>query len=120
MATLPMKRLSAPSTSLKIGPSVARLLRTTLGILAIILVWELLHRYVVNPLLLPSPLKVVVTLFELIRSGDLIVDVAASMRRILVGYSMGCAVGIVLGLLMARSLWVNDLVSPLLEVLRPI
>lgn len=120
MATVPMKRLSSQSLSMRFAPSVARLLRTTLGILAIILVWELLHRYVVNPLLLPSPLKVVVTLFDLMRSGELIADVSASMRRILVGYTMGCAVGIILGLLMARSLWMNDLLSPLLEVLRPI
>lgn len=115
-----MKRLSSQSFSFRFAPTLARLLRTTLGILAIILIWELLHRYVVNPLLLPSPLKVVVTLFDLVRSGELIADITASMRRILVGYTMGCVVGIVLGLLMARSLWVNDLVSPLLEVLRPI
>jgi ABC-type nitrate/sulfonate/bicarbonate transport system permease component len=115
-----MKGLNSQPLSMRLGPSLARLFRTTLGILAVILVWELLHRYVVNPLLLPSPLKVVVTLFELMRSGDLVADISASMRRILVGYTMGCAVGIILGLLMARSLWMNDLLSPLLEVLRPI
>jgi ABC-type nitrate/sulfonate/bicarbonate transport system permease component len=100
--------------------SLGRLLRTTIGIVAVIAAWELLHRYVVNPLLLPSPLRVVQTLFELLRSGELVNDVGASMRRILVGYAMGCAVGIIFGLLMARSIWVNDLLSPVLEVLRPI
>jgi ABC-type nitrate/sulfonate/bicarbonate transport system permease component len=82
--------------------------------------WELLHLYVVNPLLLPSPLKVVRTLFDLLQSGELVTDIAASLRRIVVGYAMGCGVGIVLGLLMARSIWVNDLLSPILEVLRPL
>jgi ABC-type nitrate/sulfonate/bicarbonate transport system permease component len=103
-------------------PSIpwARLLRVSTGILVVLLVWELLHRFVVNPMLLPSPVRVVQTLFELLRTGELVADVGASMRRIVVGYTMGCAFGIVFGLLMARSLWVNDLLSPVLEVLRPL
>ncbi|MHB8727128.1 MAG: ABC transporter permease [Casimicrobiaceae bacterium] len=115
--------MKAPTTqpfSMKLAPSVGRLLRKSIGIIALIVAWELLHRYVVNPLLLPSPWQVVKALFALLKSGELLNDVAASMRRILVGYAMGCAVGIVFGLLMARSTWVNDLLSPLLEVLRPL
>src|SRR5579862_2707258 len=100
--------------------SFTRAMRISIGIIAILLVWEFMHRYVVNPMLLPSPVKVVRTIFELLYSGELISDVAASMRRILIGYAIGCTVGIVLGLLMARSIWVNDLLSPLLEVLRPV
>jgi len=120
MATVSVK-VSRPAMTPQQAPiSLGRVIRTAVGILAVLLVWELLHRYVVNPLLLPSPLKVVETLFQLIRSGELIEDIAASMRRILVGYAMGCAVGIAFGLIMARSEWANDLLSPILEVLRPI
>jgi ABC-type nitrate/sulfonate/bicarbonate transport system permease component len=120
MATVSIKASRAPAKTMTLPSSLGRLLRTTLGIVAVIVAWQLLHRYVVNPLLLPSPLRVVQTLFELVRSGELVNDMAASMRRILVGYAMGCAFGIVFGLLMARSIWVNDLLSPVLEVLRPI
>jgi ABC-type nitrate/sulfonate/bicarbonate transport system permease component len=98
----------------------ARVARVSTGILAVLIIWELLHRFVVNPLLLPSPVRVVQTLFTLLRSGELLEDIWASMRRIAVGYTMGCAVGIVFGLLMARSRWVDDLLSPVLEVLRPL
>lgn len=120
MATVSVKANRGRAKPITLPFSLSRLLRTTLGIVAVLVAWELLHRYVVNPLLLPSPLRVVQTLFELVRSGELVNDIAASMRRILVGYTMGCAFGIVFGLLMARSIWVNDLLSPVLEVLRPI
>jgi NitT/TauT family transport system permease protein/taurine transport system permease protein len=60
------------------------------------------------------------TFWHLLQSGELVEDIIASMRRIFVGYIMGCAVGIVLGLLMGRSVWVNDIISPFLEFLRPL
>ena len=121
MATVSASLPSRPPSARKpLSVSWGRLLRTSIGIIAVLVAWELLHLYVVNPLLLPSPLKVVQTLFQLLQSGELVSDIAASLRRIVVGYAMGCAVGIILGLLMARSIWVNDLLSPILEVLRPL
>lgn len=119
MAAAPLKMTSSGNTQLMTIPWT-RVMRLGIGILAILVAWEFLHRFVVNPLLLPSPLRVVQTMVELLRSGELVTDVVASMRRILVGYTMGCVFGIVFGLLMARSAWVNDLLSPLLEVLRPL
>lgn len=115
-----MKVVRSRPPSATMTPSMARLLRSSIGIVAVLVAWELLHLYVVNPYLLPSPYRVLRTLFELLQTGELESDVAASMRRILVGYAMGCTVGIVFGLLMARSEWVNDLLSPILEVLRPL
>jgi ABC-type nitrate/sulfonate/bicarbonate transport system permease component len=107
----------------KRGIRPARMLRTIrilLGIVVIIGGWQFLHRYVVNPYLLPSPLEVLRTLWDLLLSGELLVDIGASMRRIFVGYAMGCTIGIVFGLLMGRLAWFNDIVTPFLEVLRPL
>lgn len=98
----------------------AHALRLLIGIVLIFVGWEVLNRYFVNPLLLPSPAEVFQTTWQLLLSGELLRDIAASMRRIFVGYAMGCSVGIVLGLLMGRSVWVNDLITPFLEVLRPL
>lgn len=120
MASVLIKASTPQSSAVRLVPSTGRFVRVVIGIIALLIAWEILHRYFVNPLLLPSPLRVVRTLFALLKSGELIDDIGASMRRILVGYAMGCAVGIFFGLLMARSTWVNDLLSPLLEVLRPL
>src|SRR6516165_8299268 len=84
-----------------------RFARIILGVVIIIASWEFLHRYVINPYLLPSPIQVLKTLWDLTLSGELLTDIVASMRRILVGYAMGCTVGIVLGLLMGRLMWFN-------------
>jgi ABC-type nitrate/sulfonate/bicarbonate transport system permease component len=97
-----------------------RFARIILGVVIIIASWEFLHRYVINPYLLPSPIQVLKTLWDLTLSGELLTDIVASMRRILVGYAMGCTVGIVLGLLMGRLMWFNDLLTPFLELLRPL
>jgi ABC-type nitrate/sulfonate/bicarbonate transport system permease component len=103
-----------------LSAQVLRLARIFVGILIIIASWEFLHRYVINPYLLPSPLQVLRALWDLTASGELVADIAASMRRILVGYAMGCAIGIILGLLMGRLGWFNDLLTPFLELLRPL
>jgi ABC-type nitrate/sulfonate/bicarbonate transport system permease component len=107
-------------SSVLIISQAMHLLRVSLGILIVLISWELAHRYLVNPLLLPSPIHVTETLWHLLRTGELFTDIAASMTRIFVGYVIGCAIGIIFGLLMARSVWVNDLVAPMLELLQPL
>lgn len=97
-----------------------RPLRIGLGIAIMVVGWDLLNRFVINPYLLPAPIQVARALWDLLRSGELVADVAASMRRIFVGYVMGCTIGVFLGLLMGRSTWFNDLITPFLEVLRPL
>jgi NitT/TauT family transport system permease protein len=46
--------------------------------------------------------------------------IGASLRRIAISYSMAAALGIFLGLLMGRSKFIRDVVSPYIELLRPI
>lgn len=94
--------------------------RILLGVILFIGAWQFLHAYVAQPLLMPSPLKVVDTLWSLLRSGELFVHIVASMRRILVGYVAGCAIGIGLGLVIGRWAIVHDLATPFLEFIRPL
>ncbi|TAK84433.1 MAG: ABC transporter permease [Betaproteobacteria bacterium] len=98
----------------------ARVLRVSGAFLLLLVIWQFLHSFVINPFLLPSPGTVASTLWKLLESGELLSDIAASMRRILIGYFMGCFIGIVLGLLMGRFLWINDVLSAPLELIRPL
>lgn len=112
---------SAPIRARRLNRELlSKIARTVIGSLAIILLWQLLSSYVIDPFLLPPPMKVAETLWSMMQSGVLLTDVLASGRRILVGYVLGCAVGIVWGLLIGRIAWVSDLSTPFLEFIRPL
>lgn len=46
-----------------------KITRTLIGVLAIVLIWQFLSSYVVNPFLLPTPGTVVETMWSMIQSG---------------------------------------------------
>ena len=97
-----------------------RAIRIGIGTVLFIGCWQILHSYFVNPFLLPSPLQVLRTMWDLLLSGELLDDIYASSRRILVGYFGGSLIEIMLGLLMGRFRSINDLMTPCLEFLRPL
>ena len=91
----------------------------------------------VNPQALPSPLAVLVRWWQYLApqqaydpsqgsqlawlfSGEMLGDAAGSMYRVLVGFFLGSALGLPLGLLMGASNRVYKLMNPLLQILRPI
>lgn len=112
---------SAPSRAPRFDrAALTKIARTLIGSLAIILIWQFLSSYVIDPFLLPPPMEVAKTLWSMLQSGVLLTDVLASGRRILIGYVLGCAVGILWGLLIGRIGWVADLSTPFLEFIRPL
>jgi ABC-type nitrate/sulfonate/bicarbonate transport system permease component len=78
--------------------------------------WELASRTVLNATLIPPPSVVAGTASEMIRSGELAVHVAISLRRIFVGFVLGSTLGIGLGLVAARSAVMRDILRPVLAV----
>jgi len=87
----------------------------------VVLVWELASRFrVLNPLLFPSPSRALADLVGLIASGYLAQALYASLFRVVCGFALAVTVGVALGAAMARIPLVNDLVDPLVELLRPI
>jgi NitT/TauT family transport system permease protein/taurine transport system permease protein len=83
-----------------------------------LVVWHLLSTYVVNPHLIPPPSAVARAAGVMVRTGEIFRHAAASLGRILVGFLLGSAVAIVLGVLMGRIRVVNELSDPIIEVLR--
>jgi ABC-type nitrate/sulfonate/bicarbonate transport system permease component len=73
-----------------------------------------------NPVLMPSPLDVLRTGIELIQSGELQHDILASMSRVLQGFAIAAFAGVALGMAVGRSRLLENLVDPMLELLRPI
>ncbi|MEN3386461.1 MAG: NitT/TauT family transport system permease protein [Hyphomicrobiales bacterium] len=73
-----------------------------------------------NPVLMPSPLDVLHTGVELVESGELQRDILASLSRVLQGFAIAAFVGVALGMAVGRSRLLENLVDPMLELLRPI
>jgi ABC-type nitrate/sulfonate/bicarbonate transport system permease component len=83
-----------------------------------VIVWHVLSTFVFNPFLIPPPLKVLRTAIPMISSGEIPMDVAISMTRILVGFITGSLAGIILGVLLGRVKLLHELLDPILELLR--
>jgi NitT/TauT family transport system permease protein len=68
----------------------------------------------------PSPREVETGFAELIREGVLYRDILDSLRRVAIGYFAAVALGIPLGLLFGWYPAVNQVVNPVIQILRPI
>ncbi len=87
--------------------------RALLSIIGGLLLWELVARFVVHDLAFLAPPSVaLVRIWELLRSGTLLVHVGVSGEEFLVGYVLGCGAGILLGAAMAAWKPVDDLLAP--------
>jgi len=77
--------------------------------LALLTAWELLVRAKVwSPVLVPSPLSVAAYLAGAITDGTLAAAILVTLRRLLLGYAAGIALGLPLGLLTARFQALKD------------
>jgi NitT/TauT family transport system permease protein len=74
----------------------------------------------VNELLFPPPTKVAVALWDELLQGTLILDLAMSVTRVVIGFASGAAAGIGVGLLTGRYAIISNLLTPIFQLLRPI
>lgn len=92
--------------------------RKSIALIIFFALWEILPRVgVINSQFVPSVSTVVSTLFELLKSGDLQIHIAASMLRALEGFVLSVVVGVPLGFLLGG--WFKsfeEILDPLLQV----
>lgn len=100
------------------GDAASHYLAFTASMVCALTVWTILAWWVDKSAFLPSPRATFLGAVELIRSGELAENVAASMGRIVVGYFIGTLVGIPLGLFMGQSKLVRSFVDPYVEFFR--
>jgi|SRR5665213_1427884 len=97
------------------------ILRSIVGFAIFLSVWQFLaYAEIVNPILLPSPTRLLSATWVLLQDGTLARHVAASLQRVLAGFLLACVVGIVLGVLLGWFEALADFAKPILEALRPI
>ncbi len=96
-----------------------------LGALALgVLVWHLAvatkFNFYINFENVPGPGTVLSSLLVHLSGSKFYTHIGVSMERILIGYALATAVGILLGLAMGRSRLARDLIMPYVEIIRPI
>jgi sulfonate transport system permease protein len=95
-----------------------------LSLAAGILLWHLACSYRFNFFInfdnVPSPLVVLSALIGHVHDSKFYIHILVSLQRILIGFALATALGICLGVCMGRSKFARDVVTPYIEILRPI
>lgn len=104
---------------------LSRLLLRAVSIIACIFAWQWaasahIDLGLVSFQNVPSPRETLLAAGALIQSPKLITHLSASLARVFSGFVAAVVIGIVLGLAIGRSRWLEDVLLPPLEVLRPI
>ncbi len=99
-----------------------RLLRSALMLCASVALaltlWQFVTVLIGNKYLFPSFVDVFKAAVPMILSGELLGHTAISLLRVAIGFVFGSALAVVLGVLMGRLRVLNELLDPIIEVLR--
>ena len=91
------------------------------AVLGLVIAWEALARTGRVPVLfLPSPLGVLAEGWEMLRSGELLGHLTASLQRLVLGFALGGAAGVVVGVAVGFFAAAEAVGTPLLAATFPI
>src|SRR4051794_22723925 len=83
--------------------------------------WQGVSRLeLVNPVLFPSPWVVAQSLWDYLGPGEGWLALLASLNRVAIGYAAGAAAGVLVGIYTGTRPFIAGLLSPALQLLRPI
>jgi ABC-type nitrate/sulfonate/bicarbonate transport system permease component len=96
-------------------------LAPTAGVVILLIVWELSARLLWrDPQILPSPVQCLQAAARHLSMGDLFAHVVTSLGRIVVGFGLAALAGITLGIVLGWYRRLGRVLTPILELLRPI
>ncbi len=120
------ERLERVTVSRPVAPSfrlfaVGEQLVSIVSPLLLILLWEGLVRVrVLDWRFFPAPSAIMGAFAPMISSGELLLHVTASLKRVFLGFVLGATPGLALGLAMGLSRWVRAAVNPVIAATYPI
>lgn len=89
-----------------------------IGLVLVFGLWFVLSNYTaIPPLYLPSPQAIVKCFIEY--APDIPRHIMSSMYRIIIGFLIGSAIGIIMGLMIGWSKNIRNVLEPLVEFIRP-
>lgn len=91
------------------------------GIFFLLVIWQVISQIgIVSEIFLPSPMNILFDGIEMIRSGELLQNVEASLYRIIIGFLIGGISGILIGLIIGFSKLSEAIGTPVIYSLYPI
>ena len=89
-----------------------------LTVLMVVVVWYYFTDSIIPKLFFPSPMDTVLVVGRM--EGVLVEYFIATMYRVVVGMLAGAVLGVICGIAMSWNKWINSVLDPLIEALRPI
>lgn len=90
-------------------------------IIIILLIWIFMDAEgKLNPVIMPSPAKIIRSFIKLLSNGSLIQNAFISLWRVLKGYAIAAILGIVLGIFIGLSEHLERLTQLLVQIIKPI
>ena len=91
------------------------------SILGFFFIWEGITLIgIFSPVLLPSPIAVLEAAKDMLVSGILIPNIAASLKRVFVGFMLAVSIAVPLGIICGWYRTLLDICDPIIELFRPI
>jgi ABC-type nitrate/sulfonate/bicarbonate transport system permease component len=92
-----------------------------IAVAVVLVAWELIVIIGnLNPIYLPRPTRIVVSLVEMFRTGELTADLLATLGRIFGGFAIAVVIGVLIGIWMATSERVNAIADNFVAALYPL
>lgn len=82
--------------------------------------WQIISAVVGESLIIPSPIQVISTLFQLIFTVDFWSSVGFSSLRILLGFLSGSILAIVMAVLSSKNKIISELIEPIVSVMKSV
>ncbi len=89
-----------------------------LTVLMVVVIWYYFTDSIIPKLFFPSPMDTVLVVGRM--EGVLVEYFIATMYRVVVGMLAGAFLGVICGIAMSWNKWINSILDPLIEALRPI
>ncbi len=106
------------------GPRAEKIILAAAAYLPLVivaLIWEATTRLgLFSARLLPPFSDVVVAFFDLLRSGELLTNAIASLRRAFLGFVIAVCTGTTLGAGMALVPWIRSALDPIVQIFYPL
>jgi ABC-type nitrate/sulfonate/bicarbonate transport system permease component len=92
-----------------------------IGVFLVLAAWQLVVALqLVNPSIFPGPVQVAEAAIERVPFDELLGHVGASLSRVVAGFALGAALGILVGVTSGWYRWLGKVVWTPIELLRPI
>ena len=88
--------------------------------IAFLATWEICGRLADVSKLVPPPSAVLMAGLDMLRTGELVRDAVATLRRVALGYTAGAIAAIVTGIAIGRVPWIRDTFASLLHSFRSV